>query len=289
MGKVVSFINMKGGVGKTTLCKEIGFHLAKKRNKKILFIDVDPQINLTQSLFKRYGFLQNKQLHVSSEGTLQENCKLKHSEASIEEILNQSVINPPKKEKSIQILDEDVSIIPGELGLEFSLRNLNSGTLENGIYKFIEKNDLRSVYDFILIDCPPTYSSYTVAALLPSDYFLIPVKPEGYSILGIDMLMKVIDIVVDEKSIYFESKPLENLGIVFTDIKRRPSQGIINTLESIKNSDELKQRDLYYFNEYFLHNSHIPKDIDYFIDASNNENSKYNLDLLVDELLERMP
>lgn len=50
-GKVISFINMKGGVSKTTLCKELGLYLFRKKKKKILFVDVDPQANLTQSLF----------------------------------------------------------------------------------------------------------------------------------------------------------------------------------------------------------------------------------------------
>lgn len=49
-GRVVSFMNMKGGVGKTTLCLGLGYYLAKSENKKILFIDLDPQFNLTQSL-----------------------------------------------------------------------------------------------------------------------------------------------------------------------------------------------------------------------------------------------
>ena len=48
-GKVISFINMKGGVGKTTLCREIGYTLNKDYNQSILFVDIDPQANLTQS------------------------------------------------------------------------------------------------------------------------------------------------------------------------------------------------------------------------------------------------
>ena len=133
---------------------------------------------------------------------------------------------------------------------------------------------MRGKFNFILIDCPPTYSSYTVSALLPSDFFIIPVKPEGYSILGIDMLMNVIDLVVDEKSIYFTNKPLHNIGVIFTDIKRSPGPGVKNTLDTIINSKDLNKRDIYFFEEYFIHNPHLPKDIDYFIDGSNSENSR---------------
>lgn len=287
-GKVLSFLNMKGGVGKTTLCKEVGFHLAKKRGKKVLFIDVDPQINLTQSIFKRYGFSQNKQIQVDMDGVLENENRTKVSEATIQSILSYSSVSPPKLSEAVQILDDDMSIIPGELGLEFSLRNLNSATLENGIYNFLDLYNLRERYDYILLDCPPTYSSYTVSALLPSDYFIIPVKPEGYSILGIDMLLEVVDLVIKEKNVYFKDKELHNLGVVFTDIKKSPSTGVINTLETIKNSENLLKQDLYFFEEPFIHNPHLPKEIDYFIEGSNSESSKINLDILVDELLERM-
>ena len=54
-GKVVSFINMKGGVGKTTLCIGIGEYLANYLNKKILFIDLDPQFNATQTLVNEFN------------------------------------------------------------------------------------------------------------------------------------------------------------------------------------------------------------------------------------------
>ena len=60
--EVISFINMKGGVGKTTLTKEIGFYLADQLKKKVLLIDIDPQINLTQSMFKYFNYAQSEQI-----------------------------------------------------------------------------------------------------------------------------------------------------------------------------------------------------------------------------------
>jgi len=147
-GKIISFLNMKGGVGKTTLCKEVGFHLAKKRGYKVLFIDVDPQINLTQSLFKRYNFYQAKQISVHEDKETEQGETKKISQASIQTILSHSSIAPPTYTQGIQKLDDDISIIPGELGLEFSLRNLNSATLENGIHKFIDDNRLRNKFHF---------------------------------------------------------------------------------------------------------------------------------------------
>lgn len=60
MRNVIAFLNMKGGVCKTTLCKEIGFYLAEKRAKRILIIDVDPQANCTQSFLERYDIINSE-------------------------------------------------------------------------------------------------------------------------------------------------------------------------------------------------------------------------------------
>ena len=53
-GKVISFLNMKGGVGKTTLCKDLSFFLADTWGLKVLVIDIDPQSNCTQSFYEKY-------------------------------------------------------------------------------------------------------------------------------------------------------------------------------------------------------------------------------------------
>ena len=58
---VISFLNMKGGVCKTTLCKEIALYLSEMKRKRILVIDIDPQSNCTQSFFERYEVLGNKE------------------------------------------------------------------------------------------------------------------------------------------------------------------------------------------------------------------------------------
>lgn len=60
MRNVIAFLNMKGGVCKTSLCKEIGLYLAEQYNKKILIIDIDPQSNCTQSFLGRYNILKNE-------------------------------------------------------------------------------------------------------------------------------------------------------------------------------------------------------------------------------------
>lgn len=295
-GKVISVINMKGGVGKTTLTKEIGIHLSEVKNKKVLLIDVDPQLNLTQSLFRIFGFAQSREIaeEIEMENNDQEidddkkSKTLTISSASIERIFSATSSSPATIESVVQNLRENLDLVPGELGIEFSLRNLNSGKLENGIFDFIRKNQLRESYDYIIIDCPPTYSSYTVAALKPSDFYLVPVKPEAYSILGLDMLLNVVDSVVEENGPYFESKPLNNLGIIFTEIPNNMPIGMDKMVKSIETSTELKKRDTYIFTTKFKQNAYLRSQINYVIDYSRSEQSKQNLQTLVDELIERM-
>ncbi|MFD1548141.1 ParA family protein [Levilactobacillus fuyuanensis] len=299
--KVISFINMKGGVGKTTLTKEIGFRLANSLGKKVLLIDVDPQINLTQSIFKYFNYAQSaeiaqklkKQYDNSDEDSENEDANVKTtkvSTASIKKVFEGNSSSPANLADCVLTFpDSNLSIIPGELGIEFTTRNLNSAQLENGIYNFIDKQNLRSLFDYILIDCPPTYSSYTVAALKPSDFYVIPVKPEAYSILGINMLSKVVKTIVDDNRIFFKEQPLHNLGIILTDIKSKPSAGIKNLIQDISSSNVLKNSGIDIFKTRFLHNPYLQSDISYFIDTSNAEKgSKPNLNKLVKEFQEKV-
>lgn len=288
-GKVISFINMKGGVGKTTLTKEIGFRLANSLNYKVLLIDIDPQINLTQSIFKRFGFAQSKDL--AHKSNIEENSdnNLKITEASIQNVLegNISLSNPIELDKAIlNIPNTNLSIVPGEFGLEFLTRNLNSSNLENGIYNFIDDNNLKAQFDYILIDCPPTYSSYTIAALKPSNYYVVPVKPEAYSMLGVNMLEKVVDEIKKTNKLYFKDKDLKNLGIIITNVKAKEKTGILNLIDDIENSKILKENGIRVFQNHFLYNSSLQSDMSYLIDTSNAEKySKPNLTKLTKEFI----
>lgn len=292
--KIISFINMKGGVGKTTLTKDLGYFLATKRNYKILFIDLDPQSNLTQSFFRKFGYKQEDLIedlheenteHLPNESQIQikSNKKIISSAVSIQKLFIPGKIKNLKHEDCILQLTDNISIIPGTLKAVFSERNSN---IENYLYNYIKQNNLKSEYDFIFIDCPPTYSNYTISALITSDFYITPSKPDAYSVLGIEMLHEVVNQIKSDHQVYFEERNLNSLGVVFTQLAP-PTTGYFNQIESIKKSKKINTLGIHFFTNLFAYNSNIAKKAEYFISDSFS-NTKEDLIVLADEFERRL-
>lgn len=207
-GKVVSFINMKGGVGKTTLCIGIGEYLANYCNKKILFIDLDPQFNTTQTLVNEFD-LEDEYITNYSDGTNQRTVmRLFETQQTIAKRLDL-----PGPDEVLVHLNENMDLLPGTINL-ILVETDKDGSKAKKVKKFIQKNSLKDKYDFIFIDCPPTISVYTDAALIASDFYLVPIRIDRYSILGIKLLKQVIDRLDDNENI-----GIKPLGIVYTMVK----------------------------------------------------------------------
>lgn len=244
---VVAFLNMKGGVCKTSLCKEIALYLSEKYAKRILVIDVDPQSNCTQSFFERYNVVGEQIL-------TKEDKKI----ASIQKIFSPSMakLEPAELDDIILKLTDRLSIVPGELRTIFMERETSSGASEQRLFNFIEEYDIKKDYDYILIDCPPTYSFYTIAALLASDLYLIPVTPDAYSLLGVNLLEEVIRHLKGNYRANFNAKPLDNLGIIFTKIPKIPTGGIKSNMDQIK--DALSDTSIPFFENTYIKVNRIP-------------------------------
>ena len=105
-------------------------------------------------------------------------------------------------------LKENFDIICGDLNL-ITINNSIETRLSAKLDKFIEKNNLKNIYDFIIIDCPPTLTIYTDSALIASDYYFIPNKIDRYSIIGIDLLQEAIKDLINDNSL-----KLECIGLV---------------------------------------------------------------------------
>ena len=158
MARVISVSNHKGGVGKTTIVANLGFALA--RNFKILLIDLDPQGNLSSGL----GY---------------ENCE-ENIEKYFKEVIHfrSPVVTPYHINSYIDIIPGNIELIKIENQLHDTLRA-----------EFVLKEillPLKSKYDLIIIDCPPSFNLLTINALHSSNLILIPAKPEIFSIHGID-------------------------------------------------------------------------------------------------------
>ena len=238
---VIAFLNMKGGVCKTTLCKEIAVYLTEKFAKKVLVIDVDPQSNCTQSFFERYHVLEQKTL-------IKENPSL----PSIQKVFSPNIAKLDRADLNeiVLKLSENLHLVPGELRTIFMERETGTGASEQRLLNFIEDNNLKELYDYVLVDCPPTYSFYTIAALLACDLYLIPVTPDAYSLLGVNLLQEVIERLKGNYRANFQNHALDNLGIIFTKISKTPRKGVKKNIEEIK--DAFSDEEMPFFENKYL-------------------------------------
>lgn len=271
-GKVVTFINMKGGVGKTTLCIGIGEFLAHCRDKKILFIDLDPQFNTTQSLMNEFN-KEDEYLNTY----YPQNFTVKKILASVTTIAQSYEM--PKPEEVILQLDKNMHLIAGTIDLIFEDNNKDISKIRK-IKKFIRDNELRKLYDFIFIDCPPTISLYTDSAIMATDYYLVPNRIDRYSILGIKHLKQVIDRMKNE-----EELQIAPLGIVYTMVNEPITQKSKTLKETFEEADFVKEIGLFENMTTFMQ--------DLMVGLQGNISSHYlkskgEIELVSDEFLKRI-
>jgi chromosome partitioning protein len=177
MTKVVSFVNLKGGVGKTTLAVSFATFCARK-NKRTLLVDVDPQTNATLWVL---GF-DKWNAHAKSKGTVadllgvQEHKKAEGKKKLISEIIIKNADN------------FGFDIIPSHLDLFTIDLDLASVTLkELKLKKAL--GPIISDYDYIILDCPPNLTIPTQNALAVSTHYVIPTASDFLSALGIGLLI----------------------------------------------------------------------------------------------------
>ena len=211
MGKIISFINLKGGVGKTTTCFNIGGTLAYE-NHKVLLVDLDAQANLSTSVLgvdeyeKR--FMNNGQTKNSVYQIFLDAINRTH------EFTTESIIKAPIKFKDKPELPS-LDLLPAHL----SLMQLEKQIVNFERTKFRILLDFFSTikddFDYILIDCPPNIYSATHNALYASDYYVIPTKPDFLSSNGIPLLTQslknTIDIRQEERK-----ETIKLLGVIIT-------------------------------------------------------------------------
>ena len=199
MGKVISLINQKGGVGKTTTSINLSASLALL-GKKILLIDLDPQCNATTGIGLNKGEIEKSVYNVFN-GT-----------ASI----NEATIKT--KYKNLYVLPANINLAGIDIEIEQSGQNTNVSKSERLKYQIEQVKD---AYDFIIIDCPPTLGIITTNALTASDSVIIPVQCEFFALEGITQLLKAI--------MYTQANLNPNLaieGVLLTMLDARTNLGL---------------------------------------------------------------
>ncbi|KXG86446.1 ParA family protein [Agrobacterium bohemicum] len=230
--KVVSIINYKGGVGKTSLTANLGAELAW-RGKKVLLIDLDAQASLTFSFITPEDWLKNFADNKTIKSWFDAFEKGKPIELS-------NLIDKPSriKEKlsgkgSLDLIYSHLGLINVDLDLAVKL---GGASLAQAKANFISihnrlsdglKESAFEAYDVILIDCPPNFNIVTKTAIVASNYILVPTRPDQLSTLGIDYLMRNVEKLTKDFNDYAELDTGDQVdkidpkavGIVFTMIQ----------------------------------------------------------------------
>lgn len=206
----IAFVNMKGGVGKTTLSVNVADALNRRYDMSVLLVDLDPQFNATQCLYSGEEYLAGLK---SGYDTIVDIFR----ESVIEEIdpVKGVVKNSQKDFKKVEPWEfrEGFDIIPGNLGI-YRIDMGHGQGKELRLRRYLQEQS--DNYDYVIIDTPPTPSHYMNAGLLASDYYLVPVKPEPLSRVGIDLLSGVVQSVSEN-----HAHEIECAGVVVTIADRR--------------------------------------------------------------------
>ena len=169
--QIISVINQKGGVGKTTTVINLAAGLAKQE-KKILVIDLDPQGNATTGLGLSNIENSNKTIYGVLNGSM-----------TISEVIKKTEF------KNLDIVTSNVDL--SGLEVETAGDNERAFILKVKLASYL--NDSGASYDYILIDCPPSLSLLTVMALVSSNSLVVPLQTEFFALEGLTQLMKTIE------------------------------------------------------------------------------------------------
>lgn len=193
MAKVVSFINFKGGVGKTTLCVETAASLAGRFNAKVLLIDLDPQTNATLSLM----YEKEWESHAANKGTMRDFFSACYDGTPFDLTSIRYEYTKHPLGKNLHLLPSHLELFGMDLQLatKFGHQNIQAKVFLRNALK-----QLSSQYDFILIDCPPNIYLATQNGLFASENYLVVALPEYLSTLGLAHIQKSITGIFDQSN-----------------------------------------------------------------------------------------
>ena len=161
--KTISFVNMKGGVGKTTLSLNVADCLARTHGKKVVVIDVDPQFNATQCLFTGQEYVSLLKKNADTVLNVFD-TEIKPIASSVTGVSS----SDPKELKDIKLQKKDLLwALPGNIDL-YRLEMTSGEGREFSIQRLLEENIEPAGFDYVIIDTPPTPSVWMTSALIAS-------------------------------------------------------------------------------------------------------------------------
>ncbi|MBO4926686.1 MAG: ParA family protein [Clostridiales bacterium] len=189
MAYVISIVNQKGGVGKTTTAVNLSAFLAKKR-KKVLIIDLDPQGNATSG----YGFDKS-----GLENTVYD---LLVNEEDINTVIASTLV------KNMDMCPTNINLAGAEVELVSAISR--ETILKRALEPVLDK------YDYIIIDCPPSLGLLTINALAACEGVIVPIQGEYYALEGLTQLIDTINMIKKKLN-----PSIGILGVVITMHDRR--------------------------------------------------------------------
>lgn len=231
--KVISIINWKGGVGKTTCAVNIAAEWADN-NKTVLLIDVDAQASASAYIYTEERYKEEyfnpiaKALKSRKEEDVAKNIAMKKSifgifwDAIKDTMLFSKDIGIKKGLGDLRTLD----LIPSTFYLNELEQEITSASSTQGLSPFnilrlgLNKHEILRNYDYVLIDCPPNLNLITLNAIFASDYYIIPTIPDQLSTLGLPLLIRRLQ-TVKKRRIELDGKDPKLLGIILTKVSHQ--------------------------------------------------------------------
>jgi chromosome partitioning protein len=250
--KIVAVINYKGGVGKTSLTANLAGELAWRKHS-VLMLDLDPQASLT------FSFISPDVWEKSFESGKTVKSWFESYDSGKPLSLDSLVFAPKKAANYLQgrgqldLICSHLALINIDLELATKLGGANLAQAKKNFISIHRRlaeglTDIDQVkYDVVLIDCPPNFNIVTKTAIIASDYLLVPARPDYLSTMGIDYLIRSVNLLIKDyndfagvdhgqKTTKIDPKIL---GVVFTMIQEYGGHPISSQRPFI---DQVKRR-----------------------------------------------